>query len=159
MNKLATIVILYRFKEVTFYTVEPDNELPLGLKFLNDHTAHPDINVLMTWIKKIGNDKTAASHYFRQEKEAQALPPPIDITHESCKLRWYCLRINYKNVIVFNGGEKTTQKAQDCPNVAKHFHKANKLSAILWDEIEDGNIIINEKDQLEISDNYKFEIT
>lgn len=155
MNKNATLVQLYRFQYVTYYTVKFDDDEPLGMQFLKNNCKHKDFQVLMAWIKKIGNDRIASPHYFRPEREASALPPPINITHDTCKLRWYCLRINYKSVILFNGGEKTANKAQDCSNVSGYFEQACKLSKIINDEFLNRSIEFDNDDLL-IPKHYKF---
>lgn len=157
MKDNATIVELYRFKYTTFYTVKYDcDEMPLGLQFLKEYSQHKHFKIFKTWIQKIGNERGAVGHFFRQEREAEALPPPKDIINESCDLRWYCLRINPAIVIMFNGGVKTKQKAQHCPNVSKHFDEANKLAEQIWKEIEEAeNIRINPDDSLFILDSFK----
>ena len=159
MKKRATIVEFVKFKETIFYTVEFEGEKAMGFDFITKNSKHPHMSVLMAWIKKIGSHRSAAQHFFRQERAANALPPPINITHTECSLRWYCLRINSRAVILFNGAEKTTQKAQDCPNVSQHFYHAIDLSEVIWEEIDAGNILINENDDLEVADNYQFEIS
>lgn len=158
MNKKATIVELYRFKEVTYYSIQIGDNLPLGLEFLKKHSSHKDMDLLMSWIKKIGDDRLASVHFFRQEREAHALPPPSNITHKSCSLRWYCLRLNYKSVILFNGGIKTARKAQDCKNVSSHFEQAGKLSLRIWEEIDNEEVTIDSSDNLIVRENYYFEL-
>ena len=155
MNRFATIVELYRFREVTFYSIKIEDEpKPLGLQFLDNNSRHPHFQVLIEWIKRIGNDYAAAKHYFRSEKTANALPPPINITHRESILRWYCLRMNHTTVIVFNGGIKTKQKAQDCPNVAPHFYQAIHLSNKLWKAFDREEIWFDDEDTLIIEEGF-----
>ena len=64
---------------------------------------------------------------------ADGLPPPakqmklseLELEND---LRLYCLRANEHIVFLFNGGIKTTDKAQNCPNVSSYFKQANKLA-------------------------------
>ena len=159
MNTFVTIVELYTFPKVKFYSVLVDGEaLPMGMNFLNTHGKHKHFQVLMAWIKKIGNNYAASQHYFRQERTADALPPPINITHKKCSLRWYCLRVSPSAVILFDGGSKTTKKAQDCPNVSDHFENANIISEAIWEAYDEGNISLDHNDRLDVADNLKLEV-
>jgi len=47
------------------------------------------------------------------------------------QIRLYCLYVSKNIVILFNGGIKTKQKAQDCENVKRYFLEAEKLTAII----------------------------
>jgi len=159
MSTFATIIELYKFKEVTFYSLILEGEQkPLGMQFLENHGKHPHFRVLMTWLKKIGNDYSAAQYFFRPEKKADALPPPRDITHEVCDLRWYCLRMTQSSVVVFNGGVKTTRKAQHCPNVKGHFHQANFLSEKIWASFDSKEISLDNNDRLVVEKDYKLNL-
>jgi|GEM_PF-4431999 len=52
MNKFATIVELFKFKEVTFYSLILENETkPLGLQFMENHSKHHHFNILRIWLK------------------------------------------------------------------------------------------------------------
>ena len=79
---------------------------------------------------------------------AQAIPPDIYITHKQCRLRLYCLRMTHRAVILFDGGAKTTKKAQDCPVVSSHFALANQLAEALWNAYDTGMIAKDENDDL-----------
>ena len=59
-------------------------------------------------------------------------------------LRLYCLRANSNVVFLFSGDIKTTQKAQDCPNVRKHFNLANTLTKAIDNAFIENDIIWNE---------------
>lgn len=159
MNTFATIIELYTFKRVTFYSILVEGQsLPMGMEYLQTHGKHRHFQVLMTWIKRIGNDYTAAQHYFRRERAAAALPPPIDITHEACSLRWYCVRLSPSAVVLLHGGDKTTQRAQECPNVSIHFHNANAISEAIWAAYDEGEISLGSDDRLLVPDNHRLQI-
>jgi hypothetical protein len=151
MPTFATIIELYAFKEVTFYTVKIEGETaPLGSQFIESNKKHKDIDVLKTWIRNLGEKRGALAHLFRPERKAEALPPPIEITQKSCSLRWYCLRMSRGAVILFNGGEKTKgiKSAQDCPVVGPHFVLANQLSDAIWDAYDQGVFEFDQRDRL-----------
>ena len=162
MNKFATIVKLFEFREVTFYSILiEDEEIPMGLQFLENHNQHPDMPVLRAWLTKIGNERGAMNYFFRDESfngSAQALPPPINVSHDMCSLRWYCMRMSPAAVVVFNGGEKTAQTAQDCPNVRPHFLLANNLSNKIWAAFDAREIRLDDNDRLKIDDDFEIEI-
>ena len=65
--------------------------------------------------------------------------------------------LNYKSVILFNGGVKTARRAQDCQNVSSHFEQACKLSIKVWEEIANKEVIIDSSDNLIVRENYYFE--
>lgn len=151
MPTFATIIELYAFKEVTFYTVKIEGETAsLGSQFIESNKKHKHFEILMSWIRNLGNKRSALVHLFRSERKADALPPPIEITQKSCSLRWYCLRMSRSAVILFNGGEKTKgiKSAQDCPLVGPHFDLANQLSDAIWDAYEQGVFEFDQRDRL-----------
>lgn len=161
MVEIGSIIKFLEFKEVTFYTFHYDENQSsenLAFEFIQKHQKHPQIDVLRSWIQRMGNDRSAAQHYFRRERTAFALPPSIDISKEVCSLRWYCLRINYKSVILFMGGDKTTRKPEDCPNVAKPFKEANILSKHIFKHIDQGDLLTTDDDSLDLGQNNSFKI-
>jgi hypothetical protein len=151
MPTFATIIELYPFKEVTFYTVKIEGETAsLGSQFIESNKSHKHIKVLITWLQNIGNNRGALAHLFRSERKADALPPPIEITQKSCSLRWYCLRMSRSAVILFNGGEKTKgiNDARDCPVVGPHFNLANQLCDAIWDAFDKEVFEFDKRDRL-----------
>jgi len=81
--------------------------------------------------KKIGNEGALERH-FRPEKNGEAIPI------ESSNLRLYCLRLSDENVILVNGGIKTSQTAQDSPDLLPHFETINSFKIILRWKIRSG---------------------
>lgn len=138
--------------------------------FIHHHqSSHKEqLNFILEWIQQIGNIKGALQQYFRFENDAGALPPPTRIAqNESVSsiqniqildfdMRLYCLRLNENVVILFNGGIKTENRAQDCTNVRGHFNQANILAqritaAIINQEIEISDDDILYDDDFEIN--------
>ena len=151
MPNFATIIEFQTFREVTFYTVKIDGDnKSLGSQFIESNKSHKHIEILRTWISNIGNKRGANVDLFRNEREADALPPPIEITMKACKLRWYCLRMSRSTVILFSGGEKTKEinNAQDCPIVGPHFELANKLSYAIWEAFDNEEFGFDQRDRL-----------
>lgn len=163
MNTFANIEVAIRFKKVTYYTVRIDgDEDNLFMQFIKTHGKEPyreSLVILRSWLTKIGNEIGAFEEYFRPEGfrdgDARALPPPF----ESVDLRWYCMRISTRIVVLFGGAEKTANTAQECDNVRPHFLLANKLTACIDEAISDGRISESEDGhQLMFSKDLKLEL-
>lgn len=140
MNIFATILAVetFTFSKVKYYSIQfEDNDVNEFIDFMNSmediDEIEEDLNKLYIWLEEIGENFGALPHYFRHEGKADGLPPPaiqmklteLDIQEN---LRLYCLRANEHVVFLFNGGIKSTNKAQDCPNVSPFFKQANKLA-------------------------------
>lgn len=159
MPTFATIIELYAFKEVTFYTIHIEGETAsLGSQFIESNKKHKHFEILRIWIQNLGNKRGALAHLFRPERKADALPPPIEITQKRCSLRWYCLRMNRSAVKLFNGGDNTKgiNDARDCPIVGPHFYLANQLCAAIWDAYDQGVFEFDQRDRL-IPENIRIE--
>ncbi|RYE55045.1 MAG: hypothetical protein EOP48_11030, partial [Sphingobacteriales bacterium] len=109
-------------KMVTYYTVrirgETLSETEKFFQRFNGTAYEKDLGNLRYWLEeKIGKERGATERYFRPEKKAHALPPPIP----SSDLRLYCYRCSDSIVILGNGGLKESKKAQDSPDCYPHF--------------------------------------
>jgi len=154
MNRFASIVQVSKLKKITYYSVHFDDKQVNEFEdFINKHANDSEIEEeyadLIGWIYKLGEDVGALRHYFRPEKRADALPPPakfieIDYTEN---LRLYCMRISKSIVILFNGGIKTTNTAQQCPNVRPCFNLANKLAHAIDELIYEKYIKVDDDKQ------------
>lgn len=167
MSNFASIKFIKEYAKVVFYSVvingEEDGE-SLFEAFVNQHTGSEPakLNHILAWIKLIGDRYGAKESYFRHEMAAEGLPPsgidrePTYIEEDqntSNNLRLYCHRLNDHVVILFGGAIKTTDKAQECPQVKDHFKLANILSRLIdqsfveddieWDD-DDRDILYNE---------------
>jgi hypothetical protein len=117
-------------------------------KYENDTTFERPIQELATFLtNKIGYNG-AAEDFFRFENTAQALPPAgeyrlgkITINYSNFPLRLYCLRISESLVILFNGGEKDTEKAQD-GKTSMVFYEANQFANRILDALQKKEIYI-----------------
>lgn len=145
MNTFARIKHIGSYDKVSYYSVVMNNEtLSLFEKFIATHekTNKDKLYHVVKWIEVIGTKYGAQAYLFRPEGETadtSALPPatnknPSYIENgmkKSNLLRLYCLRANEHVVFLFDGDLKTAQKAQDCPNVQKHFKLANQITKAL----------------------------
>lgn len=162
MNIFATIETAVTFRKVQYYTLLMEgDEDSLFLQFLNsvanEEKHQEDLAIIREWLRKLGEEVGAQLRYFRPEGSASALPPPAQYIQVDCNLRLYCMHINPHVVILFSGGEKTTQTAQACPNVGPHFRLANRLSAALDRAIRDKDLQLSE-DGRKLIHNPDFEI-
>lgn len=169
VNNIATIKSFYRFRRISYYTIKIEDEISLFQQFINSHsndTHREALYFIRAWLSKLGEEIGAEDQYFRFESfrgGASALPPPskqfkyLDL-NINCNLRLYCMRINRKVVILFNGGFKTAQTSQECDNVRPHFLLANKLSNLIDEKIKDKEIRFDDNDDLIFSKDLTLEL-
>lgn len=154
MKSVIVIKEYKSFKKVTYYALqyEEHNESEPNKffrKLENEVDYEEDITNLVQWLIEIGENRGAKQYLFRIEEAAEALPPPakqmkvLELDVE--EIRLYCIRINDNVVILGNGGIKTTNKAQDCPNCGPHFRLINSIARQLNRKISDGEFIISGK--------------
>ncbi len=168
MNTFVSIERLgeFTFNKVTYYSVRLEDKGNTEFEdFLERHEHNEDIrqelDELFWWLEQLGTHIGARADYFRPERQAHALPPPYrklrKAQHEH--LRLYCMRLSDQVVILFNGGVKTAETAQQCPNVKPHFDLANRLAEAIDEAIKDREIEFSaEGDRLEFDDDLEFEI-
>lgn len=107
----------------------------------------------------ISEKNGAINEYFRDEKNAHALPPYPGVEVEEISildafpLRLYCLRLSSSCLILFNGAEKTSQTAQDGAT-SMSFHEANLFAEKILRALANREIKLCEK-QREILDYYE----
>lgn len=162
----ATILELASFRKVNYYTIQIEGEAKdLFEDFVDRHEkdCKEELDVIQSWLKKIGDEIGARDDMFRFEAyrggDARGLPPPAKFLETKINLRLYCMRIDKHNVILFNGGIKTKAIAQDCDNVRPHFLMANKISKAIQESIIEKSIVVNPKTRkLDVDDNFELEI-
>ncbi|MEZ4756655.1 MAG: hypothetical protein R2817_07505 [Flavobacteriales bacterium] len=142
--------LVYLHSHVRWYTVHfAGHERTEYADFLarmgaeTDPKHKRDLNDLKAAIQIIGNKYGAYPKYFRDEQdivhrgEAMAVPSKFMMRSQ---LRLYCQILSPRVVILFNGDFKTKGPiaAQDCPRVEPHFTKANALTRVINQALEDG---------------------
>lgn len=133
------------FEKTQFYTIE---EVGKGIsetdeffiRFKDDPVYRKDIETIMYWIQKIGNESGALERHFRPEASASAIP----IT--TAKLRLYCYRINDQIVILGNGGIKSSKAVQDSHDAFPHFEVMNTVSFVTKLNLGNRKWFISEKE-------------
>lgn len=158
VNSFARLIKLseFQFERVKYYSIQFEvNDVCEFYDFLNRIEDIPeiedDLDNLIIWIDEIGEKYGATTPFFRNESETadlRALPPPHRMMKiheiEVNDLRLYCMVLNESVVILLNGGIKTRQKAQDCPNVSPYFKQGNKIAKIIDSLFKSGEIEWNE---------------
>jgi hypothetical protein len=144
VNYFVTIKPFLQFEKVHYYTfqVEGHEETEVGkffTQFENDANLRYDILNMIAWLEEIGNQRGAKPGYFRFEDSAEALPPPQRFLLEMPvkDLRLYCVRLSEEIVILANGGIKTAQKVQDCPDLLPKFRFVRQAAIRITEMIRD----------------------
>lgn len=104
----------------------------------------------------------ARPYDFRPEGPAFALPGRvdrnvIDANPRDFGLRLYCGFLRADLVLLLNGGIKTTQRNQDCPNVGPHFRIAERIVRALLVAEEDGFVRFT-SNGIEMDDEFELKI-
>jgi hypothetical protein len=152
----ATIEETYTFKKVTFYSVRLENQ-PYSeieqfiLRFKQDKKYKDELDNILALFKIMGNEKGAMPFLFRDESQAQALPPERYIAIKQnlvhfidADLRLFCLRISNQIVVLFNGGVKESQKTQDSPDLLPKFRLAQRLCKAITQKIIDRELLVQD---------------
>lgn len=170
MNTFALEIFDDQGKLCTFYTVRwEDAELSetdkFFLKFSNENQLKQALQELAKFLEVvIGNEYGALEDFFRFENNAHAIPSAgtykvedIYINYGNFPLRLYCLRISESLVILFNGGEKTANTAQQ-GKTSMAFQEANIFAKRILEALKNKDIYINDKQRTFLSFNGNEEI-
>lgn len=142
------------YEKITYYSVCWDNNSSLEIdKFIdtfNDAQSnyYNDFEQIMDLIADIG-DNGIRPNLFRPENAALALPPKNTAllkfgtyNFSLNRLRLYCFYIE-NIVVLFNGGIKTAQTAQNSPSLSLKFQEANIFAQRLDKAFNDKIIVVN----------------
>jgi hypothetical protein len=171
-NIVGIVEVFYdEYKYVNYYTIrleidEKREELTEAEKFyeIYDDVTHEnfhEFDKIVRVIDGMGNHTRGAElRLFRFEDLAHALPPKVKDAHnlldieiiEHSQLRLYCIRLTNEVVILLNGGVKTTNTAQDCPNVKHHFRFAQAVAKAIDDLMKEGVIEIVDKEIINLTE-------
>ena len=154
MNTFALEIFDNQGQVCTFYTVRcEDAELSETDKFFQkfryNEQLKDSLRELASFLEVvIGDEYGALEDFFRFENAAQALPPAgthkvedLYINFGNFPLRLYCLRISETLVVLFNGGEKTSDTAQG-GKTSMAFQEANIYAKRILDALREKDIYI-----------------
>lgn len=130
MNFPFRIVRFYRKnKKCQFYSIyKADSEITEAEKFLNNdrNKQSDDFNRLKTRLNLIRERVGARTSFFRHEGGEYSLVKAFHAGNqkefgylEEARLRWYCIRLSERCIILGNGGEKKVARTQDDPHLAE----------------------------------------
>lgn len=150
--------IWHQGSKCTIYTVKLDDD-KYGIVdyFFQKYGSFDDENItyavnliLQFVINEISEVHGALEFFFnRQEREATAIPYKkskknnlyeIDFFYDDFPLRLYCYRINDEVIVLFNGGIKSSNDAQDSPDLSVNFQEAQIYAKRIKDNLNDGTI-------------------
>jgi hypothetical protein len=153
------LVIWYDETErVTFYSpkVEGANHSEMDRFLLRMEQlpgmAEPLQELLELVIETIGNIHGAQDAFFnRFENRVTALPPKgqikiseLELDYRGFPLRLYCMALNEELVILFNGGIKDAQTAQESSDViSAKLYEANGFAKRILQAIQTGEIVVH----------------
>lgn len=145
----------------TFYTVRwltDDDDTPSETDKFFDTYAVPEhlledkaMQLFRLITESVGNRYGATDDFFdRVEYKAQALPPKPKKWVEEIKdlginfpLRLFCYRITEQIVILFNGGIKDAESAQESKNLSMKFYEAQTFVNRIEEALHSGIIEIS----------------
>lgn len=120
-----------------------------------------ELEKLVQKINAIGNKFGALPKYFRDERNAVALPDKdykyIELNEdgdEEYGLRLYCVHISDSVVLLMNGDMKTDYDPEKCNNCKNHFKLANQVARAVQKDIKNGKLSIYDK-VIEMDDDYE----
>lgn len=154
MKQYVSLRLFKAFKKVNFYTfVIEDHDNSEIDKFFNKVEAmtqlESEVNSLVSWIIEIGENRGAIYDLFRFEEEASALPPKTKFATQALpvgNLRLYCVWLSETVVVLANGGLKTAQTIQNCPDLWPHFTFAKKMGKQLTKLLGTSELVIEGKE-------------
>ncbi len=148
MNNFALEIWDDESSRVTFYTVrQEDAEFTEMEKFIQKFEGHPRLGqqleeIIALLLDVMGERRGALPDYFnRPERAASALPPKpgtaieIGFNNLHFPLRLFCLRVSDEIVVLFNGGEKTSERTQDSPDLSVKINEADSFASRILDEL------------------------
>ncbi len=157
MKNFALEIFDDAFLLVSYYTVRWDESSENETnKFIRRFAMSVEFkqyyDQIAALLSDMGERKGARIHYFsRHENEASALPPKkrfevdgIEIDFFENPLRLYCVRLNEHLVILFNGGLKSAQTAQESADLSRKFREAQHFARRIWEALQDEMILIDE---------------
>lgn len=149
MKQEYHIELIEEHELVNFYSIHLEEEELSELerffeKFPEGCAYDNEIDIIISWLDKIG-ENGALERYFRPEgKYGDGVGViPINVGN---KLRLYCLRLS-ENILVFgNGGIKDSRSWQNSETLAPYVKMLIDTSRFIASRINDGKIILVEKE-------------
>ncbi len=146
MNSKFAIELFEEHQNATFYTIRFEEESSEFDKFLDkfppDGEYDDDVNIIITWLEKIGM-RGALERYFRPEGKIKDDVCAIPI--ETNRLRLYVIRITDEIVILGNGGRKKTKTYNEDTELDMYVNQLQRIDRILKLKIKSGLVQVKRK--------------
>jgi len=141
VKRSVKLDIFEQHDHVTYYSFTYSDEescaFDLFLDAWDDDDHKEDIDIILSWIDKMGL-KGADDGMFRPEiGDLKALPIDTSI------LRLYCFKVTEGIVILGNGAEKTTRTFNEDPTLNAHAMNILSIGRILRSLIKNGTVSAN----------------
>ena len=149
MKRWCLIEEFATFEKVRFYTIRFEDETvsetdKFFAAFDDNADMRKELNVLLSFLKQMGDNFGAKADFFRHEGEAEGLPPKAKIAKKygllafvEYNFRLYCMRLSDNVVVLFNGSLKTTYTNQEDPQLMSIFRMAKTFSRRINENMSD----------------------
>lgn len=160
-----------RYYSIHFEDKQVDEVDDFFQRHENEESLEDELNELFNWIDGIAHQTGALEIFFRHERKAVALPPDNHVRvrnrkrfhiqyQEINRLRLYLIRLNDAVVILLNGGVKTNNDPEHCPNVRRYFRQAQIVADAIDEALQTGDIRYNpDKTSLIIHSDFEIQFT
>lgn len=147
MKRKVSIELYEEHEKVNFYTIRCEGEESeiekFWKKFPEGCRYDRDINIIISWIDKIG-EKGALERYFRPE--SKRIDNICAIPIETSKIRLYVIRLNDNIVILGNGDLKRTVTYNEDKQLSYCVELLRNVDVLLKTRINCGNISFYQKE-------------
>lgn len=154
MKKKATLELVEQSNKVSLYSIsfaiDRTTEFELFLrKFEEEAYLNEDYQRILYALSIILNNG-ALERYFRPEGKINDNLCALPI--ESGRIRLYCLRISDEILVLGNGDTKQSRTYEEDAKLLGYALDLQKFDALLRKDIDDGIVIIEEKELINIED-------
>ena len=154
MKKKTTLELLEQSEKVSLYSIsfamDRTTEFERFLSKFEEQASYNTDYQRILYALSIILDKGARERYFRPEGKMNDNLCALPI--ESGQIRLYCLRISDEILILGNGDVKRTETYEEDPKLYGYALDLQKFDNLLKKDIEDGVVIIQEREFTNIED-------
>lgn len=154
MKKRTTLDLVEQSERVSLYSIsfalDRTTEFELFLRKFEDAASYNEDYQKILYALSIILDRGAFERYFRPEGKIKDNLCALPIASGSIRL--YCLRISDEILILGNGDVKRTSKYEEDSKLLGYALDLQKFDELLRKDIEDGIVIVEEKELSNIED-------
>lgn len=154
MKKKTTLELVEQSAKVSLYSIsflmDRMTEFELFLRKFEEEAYYNEDYQRILYALSIILERGALERYFRPEGKINDDLCALPI--ESGRIRLFCLRISDEVLILGNGDIKRTAAYEDAPRLLGYSLDLQRFDKLLRKDIEDGIVIIEEKELTNIED-------